>query len=267
MSSRFSLGSFMRAKKIFLVFTLVTSLGYVSGLLAASVSSPATSESELESFNDIVNIDALVKKVIALNNQKQHEKAINLLLKAVEKEKADSLLHALLSQSFDLFLFEEINRGEEQIIKNPKNDTAYVNISGAYELQGKDLRAMEILLKGIAQNPTPKIWMKIAHLELKAGRKQEALAVFQEVIKLDPKNSMALNNAAYILASTNNIKEAEKLAKKAVKLEPKNPEYLDTLALVYFKKGQPKEAENLIKEAIKLAPENEHFKKQLEKFL
>lgn len=231
-----------------------------------------SSNAPVHDSQDAINIDELMKKVLDLNQKKQHQKAIDVLLLAVEKQKDDSLLRTLLVQTFDLFLSDEIERGQEQIQKNRKDQSAYLSVAGALELLGDNFRAMEILLNGIAHKPSTSLWMRIANLELKSGRDLEALDVFLEVIRLDKNNSLAHNNAAFILAKMTKSKDdpdlvdAEKLAKRAIKLEPKNPQYIDTLAEVYFRKGEQSAAENLIKQAIKLAPESEQLKNRLEHF-
>src|SRR5690606_24123853 len=128
---------------------------------------------------------------------------------------------------------------------------------------GDDFRAMEILINGVSINPSATaIWMKIGKLEYKAKRDFEALDIFKEVTRLDPKSSDAYNNVAFILtknekSTIKDLELAELYVQKARKLDPKNPEYLDTLAELHFRKGEPFEAQNLIKEAIKLAPERD----------
>ncbi len=219
-----------------------------------------------------VDIEGLMKKVIELNQKNQHQKSIDLLLAAVEKEDEGSIVRTLLTQTFDVFLESEIRLGQKAIKNNPKDIGSYLRLSGALELVGDKFRAMEVLLNGISQKPSSSdLWMKIARLELKADRQNEALDVFREVTRLDGKNSDAYNNAAYILVRTDNcdaddLKEAEKLAASARKLDPKNPEYLDTLAEVFYRQGNAKMARSLIEEALKISPNHDSLKNQLRKF-
>lgn len=219
-----------------------------------------------------VDIEALMKRVMKLNKQKEHEKAIEVLLQVVDEHKDDSILRTLLVQSFDLFLEEEIKDSQKAIQINPSDIKAYNRLVGALELVGDNFRAMEMALSGVHYDvKATDLWMKIGRLELKASRPREALDVFKEVIRLDPKNSDAYNNAAYILAKditcgAQELQEAEAFAKNAHKLDPKNAEYIDTLAEVHFRQGNIKMAQTLIEEAIKLAPEKEAFKFQLKKF-
>jgi len=220
----------------------------------------------------VVNIDEMIKLVSDLNQQKEHQKAIDTILQVVNRQKEDSILRTLLVQTFDLFLEEEIRLGQRAIKSDPRNISNYQRVAGALELVGDNFHAMEVLLTGIRYNQkTPDLWMRIARLELAANRSTEALDVFREVIRLDKTNSDAYNNAAYILAKSeacdaNDLKQAEDFAKSACRLDPNNPEYIDTLAEIVFKKGDQKEARTLIKQAIKLAPDNDAYLNQLKKF-
>lgn len=248
---------------------LVVALGPT--LLTGFVATPGQ---KIAAPNDgpTTNIEALMKSVMKLNEKKQSEKAIEMLLSSFEKEGEASLMRTLLVQTFDLFLEEEIRRAQKDLEHNRKNKSAYSRMAGALELLGDNFRSMEVLLSGI--NYLPKntdLWMKIGKLELKAKREMEALDVFKEIIRLDAKNCGALNNAAYILARSDSVNTldleiAEKFASTARKLDPKNTEYLDTLAEVNFRQGDLKTAKSLIEEALKLAPNKQALKNQLQRF-
>jgi tetratricopeptide (TPR) repeat protein len=69
----------------------------------------------------------------------------------------------------------------------------------------------------------------------KLDKVTEAFHAFDEVIKLDPENWMAMNNYAYYLSLRNeNLPKAEELSSKAVRANPENSTYLDTYAWVLF---------------------------------
>lgn len=233
---------------------------------------PGQSQALATEKNGIIDIEALMKKVLKLNQQKKHQEAVDLLMAAMEKNQEDSLLRTLLMQTFEMFLEDEVRFGQQDIQENKHNVSAYVRVAGALELMGDNFRAMEFLINGVSINPAaPELWMKVGKLEHKANRSLEALDIFKEVIRLDKKSGDAYNNAAFILAQSErlnaeDLKLAESYAESARKLDPKNPEYLDTLAEVNFRKGDPEQAQALIKEAIKLAPERDSFKNQLRRF-
>ena len=67
-------------------------------------------------------------------------------------------------------------------------------------------------------------------------RTKEAFETFDKIIKIDPRNYMAMNNYAYYLSLRNeNLDEAEKLSGKVIQANPDNSTYLDTYAWVLFK--------------------------------
>lgn len=239
----------------------------LAGFMASSKERHLSASSE-----DLVDVEKTINQIHELNQKGLHQQAIDLLLSSLDKQPEDSLVRALLVQTFDLFLEQEIRDGQRAIAKNKQDINAYTRLAGALELSGDSFRAMEILLTALPENQkSVDVWSKIARLELKAGRDREALDVFREVIRLDSGNSDAINNAAYILARSPNsrsteLDEAYQLALKAHKLDKKNPQYLDTLAEVQFRKGNQKEAVDLIEEALKIAPEQESLRQQLSRF-
>ena len=241
-------------------------------LLMGLITMPRQGRNGIQEEKGVINVDALIKEINTLNNEKKPQASMELLLLALDQQGEDSLLRPLLLQTFDLFLENEIRNGEQEIAKSNKNIEAYLRAASALELLGSRYRALELLVNGACANPqSSELWMKIAKLEHKSGRDWEALDVFKEVIRLDPKNPDAYNNAAFVLAKTENpgqknLQTALSLALNANKLDPDNPEYIDTLAEIEFRQGNPAQAQNLIKQAIKLAPQKDFFKVQLKRF-
>lgn len=221
--------------------------------------------------NSRVSIDSLISQVRSLNHQKKYHEAISVLRAAIDISEEDLLLKALLMQTFDLFIESEIISGQKKIASNKRDISSYMAVAGSFDLLDEDLRAMEVLLNGIKYNHnSSKLWMFIARLELKAGRKNEALDVFKNIYRIDSKNSDALNNAAYLLVQANyaqkDLVKAQKLVTNARKIDPKNTAYMNTLAEINFKKGNSHEAIKLIRDAIKLDPSNEKLKTNLKVF-
>ncbi len=76
-----------------------------------------------------------------------------------------------------------------------------------------------------------------AEANYKLGRVEAAFKAFDEVVKLDPDNFMALNNYAYYLSLRGkDLDKAERLSNRVVQANPTNPTYLDTHAWVLFKR-------------------------------
>jgi tetratricopeptide (TPR) repeat protein len=74
-------------------------------------------------------------------------------------------------------------------------------------------------------------------LELTEGKSAAALEQYRKALALDEKNSLAVNNVAYLLAESNQPDEALKYAQKAKELAPANAAVDDTLGWTYYQKG------------------------------
>ena len=75
---------------------------------------------------------------------------------------------------------------------------------------------------------------------------------FEEVLKADPEQDLALNNYSYYLSlRKEKLDRAEELSGKLIKKFPTNNTYLDTHAWVLFAKGKFKEARKVMEQVIR----------------
>ena len=80
---------------------------------------------------------------------------------------------------------------------------------------------------------------------------------YRAAIKAQPKNVVALNNLAYLLAvRLNAVAEAHPIAKQAAALAPKNPTVLDTLAWIEHLTGNSEMAAKLLAISVRELPEH-----------
>jgi len=91
----------------------------------------------------------------------------------------------------------------------------------------------------------------IATLRLFQGRNQEAIRLFRRTLELDPRNLMAMNNLAMLLAAEPQDR-AEALAciDRALAIAGSQPELLDSKAWILLCQGAASQAETLLREAI-----------------
>jgi tetratricopeptide (TPR) repeat protein len=83
-----------------------------------------------------------------------------------------------------------------------------------------------------------------------SGRPADAMAQYEEAVRLDPKLGVAKNNLAYLMAeSGNNLDRALDLAQEAKSQLPDSANAADTLGWVLYKKGIPEAAIGYLKEA------------------
>jgi tetratricopeptide (TPR) repeat protein len=80
---------------------------------------------------------------------------------------------------------------------------------------------------------------------------KESFAAYESALKIDPNDSLVLNNYAYNLAiAGQHLDKAAQMAKKAVQLDPYNQNDLDTYAWVLYKQKKYEEALEWEKKAI-----------------
>jgi len=82
-------------------------------------------------------------------------------------------------------------------------------------------------------------------------RIRESEQAYREVLKRDPKNIVALNNLAAVLAlQKTNVDEAERLIKTAINIAGPVANLLDTYAMVLMAQGKPQQAAAVLQEAL-----------------
>jgi Flp pilus assembly protein TadD len=80
---------------------------------------------------------------------------------------------------------------------------------------------------------------------------------YEQSIKVDPNNALALNNLAYLIAEGNgDLDTALTYATRAKQALPKYPEINDTLGWIYLKKNLTDNALDTFRDLVVQAPQN-----------
>lgn len=132
--------------------------------------------------------------------------------------------------------------------------------------------ATEVILEKIALEPENPLWHQF-HGDLLAGRKQyaEAIAAFEESLRLYPDNPEALNNLAWLLLTSGEHQlldpvRALALAKRAAAIQARS-HILDTLAEAYWQNGMAEMAIATAQRALAESAKNrDYYREQLKKF-
>jgi tetratricopeptide (TPR) repeat protein len=104
------------------------------------------------------------------------------------------------------------------------------------------------------------------------GLYRDARDAYEQILRLEPNQAMALNNLAWLLATVpdEDIRDpirALSLARRAVEIE-RSPVFLDTLAEAYYANGQIEDALASIDEAAALDQDgHRYYEKQRHKYL
>lgn len=129
-----------------------------------------------------------------------------------------------------------------------------------------------ILNRQIIDSPDNiEIYKGLAYIYHRRENLARAQWAYENILRLNPDDGLALNNLAWILATAQDTTlldypKALTLAKQAVGIE-RSPTFLDTLAEAYYVNGLYDQALQTIKEALENASENrEYLARQLEKF-
>jgi putative PEP-CTERM system TPR-repeat lipoprotein len=89
------------------------------------------------------------------------------------------------------------------------------------------------------------------------GRKKEAEAEYQKVIRLSPNHALAWNNLAYLYLEENrSLPQALRYATRAFMLAPQDDNIRDTLGYVLLKNGRIDQGMRMLKKASESSPKN-----------
>lgn len=197
--------------------------------------------------------------------------ADNLLRKNKLAEGREQLLKALDIQANDYMIWERVlfidndlqdwNGLKEHSLKAaeyfPNQPQVYLlNAVACIQLEKYEdaVSVSEEGLDFVVDNPPLKgqFLMLKGEAQYKQGKLEEAFKLFDESVKLDPENYIALNNYAYYLSiSGRDLDKAERMSGKVIEKFPDNSTYLDTHAWVLFKKGEYNLAKFYMESAIR----------------
>jgi tetratricopeptide (TPR) repeat protein len=148
---------------------------------------------------------------------------------------------------------------QQVVAKNPKSAEAYVRLGEVYQLKG-DLNAAIDNYRKAKSFAAPGDAFPATRLALlldATGRRDEAKPLYEEILKVDPNNVVALNNLAYIKAERGeDLDNALTLARRARQQLPKDANVADTLGWIYIKKNLSDDAIRIYREVVSTAPDN-----------
>ena len=198
------------------------------------------------------------------------EEAIRLVQAQMAKT-PDNLMYrlALASLEFNAQKYQDaIKDFQLAIDKNPQSP----NIPAMYIRLGESKRKAGDLNGSIAcfrkaRELSPKDAGPLLQLALlfdTNGRSDEARKIYEDVLKMQPDNPVALNNVAYAKADEGvDLDNALSLAERARSKIPNDPDVLDTVSLIFLKKNSTDEGLRLLRELVTRKPDNPTYRVHL----
>ncbi len=132
----------------------------------------------------------------------------------------------------------------------------------------KGLADYRRFLQGFPEHPrVGKTVTLVADALVEAGKPEEAVALYRDVVKARPDNVGLLNGFAWFCATKGlALEEALQKGERALELSNRTAGVLDTVAETHFRRGELEQALRLIDEAIQKAPRDPYYKEQKAKF-
>lgn len=188
------------------------------------------------------NITLLVQLAFIKQNHEQILQYVNILGK-------DNLIKNILTQtSWDNEHAWTLYRIGEACYNNGNMPDAYLFYKKSYELAPHN----------------PEFGNKLGTSLMAQQKVQEAILIFTEVVKENPKFVIALNNLGYANLITGNTQKAETLYQQALQLDPDYEPLLMNIAGLYIYQQQYRQAITQLNKILKKNPNNTQAKQVLE---
>lgn len=189
----------------------------------------------------------------------KHKEARDLMLKALDIDpNSYPLWEQLLITENQIQDFESMAKNSEKALELfPSQPLLYI-LSAVANLQLKNyeqtIKSLENGQIYVVDNKKMEAQFEMYRAEAyyNLDKSAKAFSAFENVIKNDPENYMAMNNYAYYLSVRGEqLEKAEKMSSMVIQAHPDNPTYLDTHAWVLFKKKEYRLAKFYMETALK----------------
>ena len=139
---------------------------------------------------------------------------------------------------------EAVAAFKDLLLEEPGSADLLFRLGETYRRKGDINLAADNFRK--ASQAAPNITLPLIQLALvleTTGPANQAMATYEQILRLDPNNALALNNLAYRRAEEGlDLDAALVMAQRAHQLAPNAAAMADTLGWIYLKKGMPDQA-------------------------
>jgi tetratricopeptide (TPR) repeat protein len=191
--------------------------------------------------------------------QNRPEKALDRLDAELTRSKGSPAIRQLTAATaLRLGKYNLAIENLRQLASQTNSITPLIDMAQVFQLKGDVHNAILSLQKASALQPKdPRPGALLPFLLESESRDQEAKQVARRALAARPKDTVAMNNLAYLMAETgDSLDEALKLAHAAVRQQPNNPVFLDTLGFIYLKRDQNDDALDIFQRLIRRFPDD-----------
>ncbi len=152
--------------------------------------------------------------------------------------------------------FKKANKHNKIAYQSKKSAINAINLARS-ESKLNGVKASIAVLKSHSEtdnNPMLKTMLADAYLTDKQLKNAESL--YEELVKINKKNVIVLNNLAYIKLQAKDTKPALEYSKKAIEIAPQSPAVMDTYAQALLLNKQTEEALKYFDQALAIIPKN-----------
>lgn len=159
---------------------------------------------------------------------------------------------------------EDYKNAEKFYLRGLKKDSnmnyALLNLSVTYNLQGKNIQALQALKMAIKNDDkNERIYYNMALLYNEMGNKDFAEKNFSKAVELKSTNPRVYYNYGLILNEKKKLKEAEAVLQKGIRIAPSEPELYYALTFVYIQANNKPKAFQTAMKLKQLDPNNSSY--------
>lgn len=202
----------------------------------------------------------LVGVVETLASEKRMNDAIAEVQKAVDAEPdRQDLKFALANLDVRAEKYDAaIQIFQSLLDKSPKNAGLLFRLAETYRRKGDLNVAIDKFRLASQANPNdPSPLLQLGLLLEGTGRRDQAEPIYEQILKIQPDQPVALNNLAFIKAEQGvDLDQALTMAQRALQKMPNSPDIADTLGWIYIKKNLSEEAVRVFQDLVKKEPAN-----------
>lgn len=193
----------------------------------------------------------------------QIDSAISMVQDRLRQTPDQSKLHALLVElNVHAKHYDEAIRELQGMIAKDPSTLNYVRLGQIQEFAGQKDAAVATYAKAAQLRPgDPKPILALGVLYDGMGRPEEAQRAYEQVLKLQPDNPVALNNLAYSKADQGiDLDQALTYAERARQKLPDDPNVADTIGLIYLRKNLVEDSVRVLSDLVNRAPNNATYR-------